>query len=117
MLIWILRILLAFYFSTGGAYMMGNYRSLATAWALQAMPPAAWIVLGLIQIIVAVELILPWEKMNMPDMTSTSAYVLAALSLMGIGLYIAYSGFPGMLWGIVPAVLSLLVAWKTSRNS
>jgi hypothetical protein len=111
--IWILRIVLAFYFIAGAAYMMGNYHSLASVWALKAMPGAAWIVLGVVQIVVAVELVLPWKKMSMPNLTSTSAYILAAISLAGIALYISYSGWPGMLWGIIPAALSLVVALKT----
>ncbi len=46
---------------------------------------------------------------------ATSAILLALISLVGIVLYAKYAGFPGVLWGIIPALLLLFVAYERAK--
>ena len=104
-LLWVLQILLALYNMTGGIYMVNNYEKLANIWALNAFPKPAWMVLGLLQILFSLGLVFP-------KLTSISAACLAVISLLGIALYIAYAGFPGILWAVGPAILAAFVAYE-----
>jgi hypothetical protein len=88
----------------GGLYMMNNYGNLANPWALNTFPKSFWIVLGLLQVLFAVGLVVP-------KVTAISAIYLALISLLGLTLYAAYAGFPGMLWALLPAVLLIFIAY------
>ncbi len=103
-LLWFLQILLAVYNLTGGIYMANNYDKLASAWALSTLSGAAWMVLGVLQVLLALGLVIP-------KLTRVSAVCLAVISLLGIALYVKYAGFPGILWALVPAILAAFVAY------
>lgn len=91
--------------------MINHYEKLARAWALNALPWPAWIALGILQVLFALALVLPRVVRLTPKLTPVSAICLALISLSGIALYAAYGGFPGVLWGVVPAVLLTFVAY------
>ena len=110
MLLWALQILLALWNAVGGIHMVGHYDELATASARNALPAPAWVVLGVLQILFAVGLVLP-RLVGMPALTPISAVCLAVIALLGLGLYTAYAGFPGLLWAVIPAVLAAFVAY------
>jgi putative oxidoreductase len=111
-LLWILQILLAFWNVVGGIYMVNHYKDLANVWALNALPKPAWIGLGVLQILFSAGLVLPGAISVFPKQTALSAAGLAVLSLLGIALYAKYAGFPGMFWGVAPAVVAAFVAYK-----
>ncbi len=115
-LLWVLQILLALYNIVGGIYLVNNYDQVANAWALNALPKPAWTVLVVLQILFAFGLVLPGAVRVLPKLTLISAAGLAAISLLGIALYDAYAGFPGILWGVVPAILAAFAAYKRWRN-
>lgn len=108
--LWVLQILLALWNIIGGIFIVNNYEKVANEWALNALPKPVWIVLCFLQILFALGLILPGAKLRRP--TSIAAACLSALSLLGVALYIKYAGFPGILWGVVPAILAAFVAYK-----
>lgn len=110
-LLWVLQILLTLWNITGGIYMVNNYEKLANVWALNALPQPAWMALGVLQALFALGLVLPGAVRVLPKLTPISAACLAVLSLLGIALYVAYAGFPGILWGVVPAILAAFVAY------
>ncbi len=116
-LLWVLRILLALWNMVGGIYVVNNYEKVATKWALKALPTPVWIALGVLQILFALALILPGSKWR--KLTPVAAACLSALSLLGIALYAQYAGFPGILWGVLPALLAAFVAynrWPDSKS-
>ncbi len=113
-LLWVLRVMLALWNVIGGIYVVGNYGKVATAWALNALPKPIWTTLGVLQILLALALILPGAKMRKP--VAIAAACLAILSLLGIALYTQYAGFPGMLWGLIPALLAAFVAYSRFRT-
>ena len=118
-LLWVLQILLALWNITGGIYMVNNYEKLANVWALNTLPQPAWMALGVLQALFALGLVLPGAVRVLPKLTPVSAACLAVISLLGMALYVAYAGFPGNLWAVVPAILAAFVAywrWPT-RNS
>jgi hypothetical protein len=107
-LLWVLQILLALFNMIGGIYMVNNYEKLANVWALNALPKPAWMALGLLQVLFSLGLVLPVAGRVL---TPISAVCLAVISLLGMALYVAYAGFPGMLWAVVPALLAAFVAY------
>lgn len=113
-LLWVLQILLALWNIVGGIFIINNYEKVGAEWALNALPKPVWIALGAVQILFALGLILPGSKLR--KLTSVAAACLSALSLLGIALYVQYDGFPGILWGVVPAILAALVAYKRWLN-
>ena len=109
-LLWVLQILLALWNIIGGFFVVNNYQKVATESALNALPRPAWITLGALQILLALGMVLPGRKFRKPN--SIAAACLAVLSLLGIALYSQYACFPGMLWGVIPAILAAFVAYK-----
>jgi len=109
-LLWILRILLAFWNLVGGSYTAFHYEQLKAPW-LNDSPPVLWIVISLLQILFALGLVMPGTDKRWPKLTFISAVYLVLNSLLGLALFAQYAGFPGMLWGVVPALLSAFVAY------
>ena len=109
-LLWVLQCLIAFWNITGGVYMAMNYEQLKGGWG-NDLPKVAWMVLCLLQVLFALGLIVPGMVRLKPKLTSISAVYLAVNSLLGCLLFAQYAGFPGMLWGVIPAILTALVAY------
>ncbi len=103
-LLWVLQVLLALWNLIGGSFVIMNYEKIGNPWALNALPQPAWVALGAIQVLFALGLF--WRKS-----AGIAAVVLALVSLLGLALYTQYAGFPGLLWGVVPALLLALVAY------
>jgi hypothetical protein len=110
-LLWVLQILLALWNIIGGFYMINHYQQLADRWALIAFPKPLWIAFGVLQVLFAFGLVLPGVVGVLRKLTPASAAGLAVISLLGIALYVAYAGFPGILWGVIPALLAAFVAY------
>ena len=115
--LWILQILLAFYHIAGAIYMMGHYQILGNSWAVNAFPKSVWIILGVLEVLFGVGLVVPPLMKKNKNLVSVSAYGLAVISLLGIVLFVAYSGFPGMLWAILPAAVVAFVGYKRKVKS
>lgn len=110
-ILWILQVLLAFWNITGAIFMAQNYTDLAQDWAGTSLPQPFWIALSAIQIIFSLGLIIPGIFRRGPKATPVSAIGLIVISLLGIVIYEGYTGFPGVLWGLIPAVLYCFVAY------
>jgi hypothetical protein len=106
-IIWALQILLALWNLTGGLYTISNYESLKSAWA-NDLPKPAWLALGTLQALFAIGLVVP-------KLTPIAAAYLAVNSLLGCALFSKYVGFPGLLWGVIPAILAAFVAYGRMR--
>lgn len=110
--LWIMQILLAFWNITGAGYMMGHVQSLATVRVYTTLPQPFWLILGSIQMLFAVGLVVPNRPGVPRNHMAISAYGLAAISLLGTLLYSSYAGFPGMLWGVLPALAAAFVGYR-----
>lgn len=116
--LWVLQVLFAFYFLTGGYYMMTHYQDLANSWALNALPSFFWMILGVLEMLSAVGLVIPGKLIKFPQLTSIAAISLTVISLLGIVLYVAFTGV-GMLWALLPAAVLAFVAygrWPTKSK-
>ncbi len=102
-LLWVLQVLLALWNLIGGAFVVVHYEELKALWAV-ALPGPVWIAYGVFQVLLAVGLV--W-----PQLARFAAILLALLELSGCALFAKYAGFPGCLWGVVPAVLLAFVAY------
>src|SRR5258708_4749889 len=102
-LLWALQILLVLWNMIGGVYTISNYEQFKSAWA-NDFPKPAWVALGVLQVLFALGLFLP-------KLTPVAAAYLAANALLGCALFAKYAGFPGLLWGVVPAALAAFVAY------
>lgn len=109
-LLWVLQGVLAFWNVTGGIYSAINYEQLKGPMA-NDLPKPVWVALGSLQALFGLGLILPGVLGASPKLTAASAIYLTANSLLGCALFAKYAGFPGMLWGVVPAALAALVAF------
>jgi DoxX-like family len=109
--LWILQIVLAIWEIVGGLYVVHNYRDVANHWALTNLPGPSLPALAVLQILLALGLVLPGAFKWSSNLTVISALGLAFISLLGITLYAPYAGFFGMLWGLIPAILFLFVAY------
>lgn len=109
-LLWILQILLAVWNIAGGFYTVFNYETLKGPLATN-LPKPAWMVICGLQILFALGLVLPGLVGVYPKLTSIAAVYLAANALLGCVLFAQYAGFPGLLWGVVPALLATFVAY------
>ena len=103
-LLWVLQVLLAVWNLIGGIYVMSNYEMIANAWA-KNLPGPIWTIYGALQVLFALGLL--W-----PKLTPIAAIVLAVISLSYCVLSARYAGWPGILWGVIPALLLAFVAYE-----
>ena len=102
-LLWVLQVLLAIWNLIGGAYTLSHFDQLKSAMA-GGLPKPVWLAICALQILSAIGLLLPKSS-------SLAAAYLAANALLGLVLFAQYAGFPGMLWGVIPALLAAFVAY------
>jgi len=105
-LLWALQVLLALWNLVGGGYEAMNYETLKGSW-VSGLPNPVWVGYGVLQVLFALGLVLP-------KFVPIAAFGLAVLSLLGCALFAKYAGFPGVLWGLVPALLAAFVAYGRS---
>lgn len=107
-LFWVLQGLLAFWNLTGGVFSAINFQKLRSPRAAK-LPKGVWLLLGGLQVLAALGLVLPGVFGVYPELTVISAGYLVFNSLLGCLLFSQYAGFPGLLWGVIPAVLAAIV--------
>ena len=103
-LLWILQILLALYYLMGGSWMLKN---IPAAW-LRILPKPVWTAIGLLQVLLALGLVLPGL------FGKTQLIPIAAIGVAAETLFVAAltkPKFQGLLWVVIPALLSLFVAY------
>src|SRR6185312_1636240 len=102
-LLWTLQILLALWNIIGGLYTFSNYDKIKSAFA-NNLPKAVWVTIAVLQVLFALGLIVPGAMRVLPHLTPIAAIYLAVNALLGCVLFAQYSGFPGLLWGVIPAI-------------
>lgn len=109
----ILQVLLGLWFITGGMYMSTHFEDLINPWALNAVPGFIWMALGCLETLSGLGLALTGIFTSLPRRVAfISAIILFVISVLGLFIYIAYAGFPGVLWGIIPALFLGFIAYK-----
>jgi len=112
-LLWVLQVVLAFLYLSGGAYKVFKFDALATH--MRALPRGGWRALGILEIVGAVLLIVPAALQWMPVLTPLAAAVLALETLGLAALYARYSlklaATNPMVWAAVMGLLAVVVAY------
>lgn len=93
--------------------MSTHFEDLIKPWALNAVPGMVWMALGYLEALSGLALALMGIFTSLPRRIAfIAAIVLFVISLLGLFIYVAYDGFPGVLWGIVPAIFLGYIAYK-----
>lgn len=108
--LWVLQVILALYNLIGGYFLLSNFYLVLNP-AVSNWPGMIWMLLAALQIIFAIGIVLPKPKAY-PNLTVISAIGITIISLLGTTIYSAYTGFPGILWSLVPAAMAGFVAYK-----
>ena len=102
-LLWVFQVLLALWNLIGGVYTFSHYENLKGGWG-NSLPGSVWMAIAVLQVLFALGLVIP-------KLTPVAAVYLAINALLGCVLFAQYAGFPGMLWGVIPALLLAFVAY------
>jgi len=84
--LWIVQIVLAFFFLSGGAYKVFKVETLAGHF--RGLSPNVWRALGVLEIVCGVLLVLPAKVSGVPMLT---AYAAAVLAIESLALAAAYA--------------------------
>ena len=84
--LWIVQIVLAFFFLSGGAYKVFKVETLAGHF--RGLSPTVWRALGILEIVGGVLLVLPARVSGVPMLT---AYAAAVLAIESLALAAAYA--------------------------
>jgi uncharacterized membrane protein YphA (DoxX/SURF4 family) len=105
-LLWVLQVVLAFLYLSGGAYKVFKFDALANH--LRALPRGGWRALGALEMLGAVLLVVP-------AVTPLAAAVLALETLALAALYARYSlklaATNPLVWAVVMGLLAAVVAY------
>lgn len=114
-IVWILQIVVAFLYLTGGGYKMFSYAELMKGPV--PFPGGAWMALGALEVAGAVLVIVPAALRWMPMLTPVAAAVLAVETFVLAAIYARYSLAISvenpMTWALVMGTLAAIVAWGT----
>lgn len=120
-LLWIVQVLLAIQAFAGGAYKITNFDEIANMPAIAALPHAAWIALGVVEMLCGILLIVPAATKRMPGLTPLAAAALAVESLVLAALYARYSvaitPTNPLVWVLASAALATYVAFGRSTRT
>jgi uncharacterized membrane protein YphA (DoxX/SURF4 family) len=108
-LLWVLQVLAALLYGASGVMKVFMFDKIsADVQSFGAMPPRAWMILGILELICAVGLIVPAALRWHPPLTVAAAIVLAIESLVFIWVHVKYREVAPI---IMSAVLGLLMAF------
>jgi hypothetical protein len=113
-LLWILQVALALFFTMASVNQLFNYGYLAQQYVIyRAMPQGFWAVYAIVALACAVGLVLTKAA---PRVTPIAALVLAVQGLLFAGLYAYYAGFnPSFLmwslWTLGPVIVAAFIAY------
>jgi uncharacterized membrane protein YphA (DoxX/SURF4 family) len=108
-LLWILQVLAALLYGASGIMKVFIFdKASEGVQSFGALPRNAWTVLGVIELVCVVGLIVPGALHWHPALTVAAATVLAAESLVFIGVHVKYRETQAI---IMSAVLGLLMAF------
>jgi VIT1/CCC1 family predicted Fe2+/Mn2+ transporter len=112
-LLWVLQVVLAFLYVSGGAYKTFKFEDLAKQ--LPTIPHGGWRALGVLEMLGAILLVIPAATNWLPMLTPVAAAVLALETLALAGLYARYStkvaATNPMVWALVMGLLAAFVAY------
>ncbi len=110
--LWTLQVFLAAWTIIGAQYMARHYEDLVNPAMLNSLPYVTWGIMATLEVLFALGLVLPGIFKELPKVTSLAAIGIAILFLSGPVFFIGYLSLVGALWGIIPALIALFIAYK-----
>ena len=108
-LLWVLQVLAALMYAASGFMKIFKFDEIsAQVPSFGALPRRAWMALGVLELACTVGLIVPAALGWLPQLTVVAAALLAAESLVFIGVHVKYREVPSV---IVSGVLGLVMAF------
>lgn len=108
-ILWVLQVLAALLYGASGIMKVFMFdRISADVPSFGALPREAWMALGILELVCVVGLIVPAALRWQPRLTALAAALLAAESLVFIGVHIKYHEAPSI---FLSAALGLLMAF------
>lgn len=111
-LLWVLQVLAALLYGASGimkVFMLDEIREGVPSFG--ALPPQAWIALGIIELVCVVGLIVPAALRWRPRLTAVAAAVLAVESLVFIGVHATYGEVGSIVMMVVLGLLMAFIAY------
>jgi uncharacterized membrane protein len=108
-LLWVLQVLAALLYGASGimkVFMLDTVREGVPSFG--ALPREAWMALGILELACAVALVVPAALRRKPALTVLAATVLAAESLVFIGVHVKYGEIASI---VMSGTLGLLMAF------
>src|SRR4029453_3187842 len=118
-LLWILQVFLALFFTMAAANQLFNYQKLTEQYAIyKALPQPFWVVWAIISILCALGLVL---TIIAPQATPIAALVLAVQGAIFAGLYAYHAGFRPTfamwaMWTLGPVIVAAFIAYARFSN-
>jgi len=111
MLLWVLQVLAGLLYGSSGVMKVFMFEKVSQdVPSFGALPRQAWMALGILELLCTVGLIVPGALHWQPRLTILAAAVLAAESLVFVGVHVKYREITPM---ILSGVLGLLMAFIT----
>ena len=108
-LLWVLQVLAALLYGASGVMKVFMFDEIsAEVPSFGALPPKAWMALGILELVCTVGLIVPAALKWRPMLTVLAATVLALESLVFIGVHVKYHEITSI---VLSAALGLLMAF------
>ena len=112
-LLWVVQAALAFLYLSGGSFKFFSYHALTKL--IDAVPPAAWQAIGVLEMVGAVLLIVPAAMKRKPILTPIAAAALAVEALCLCVLFAQYSleiaATNPLVWNVVMGLMAAFVAY------
>jgi hypothetical protein len=113
--LWILQAALVFLLLGGGVTKAFKLDSVGSMPAMQALPPAAWKLLGLFELACAILMIVPLALSWMPELTTYAAAAVAVECLLVSAVYARGSrqlaASNPLVWSLAMAALGAAIAY------
>lgn len=113
-LLWVLQVLLALFFTMGAVQQLFNFEKIAKMYVVyRALPRMFWTLYGIVTLLGALGLVL--TKVG-PLVTPVAALVLTGQGLLFAALYAKFAGFkPSLaswaLWTLLPCLFAAFIAY------
>ena len=111
-LLWVLQVLAALLYGASGVMKVFMFDKIsADVRSFGALPREVWTALGILELVCAVGLIVPAAFRWHPSLTVAAAAVLAAESLVFIGVHVKYHEIPPIIFSGVLGLLMAFIAY------
>ena len=116
-ILWVLQIIAAVLYGASGVMKVFMFEKISgDVPSFGALPRNAWTVLGVVELICALGLIIPFAFHWHPSLTVVAATILGLESLVFIWVHVKYREIPPIIFSIVLGLVMAFVAYERGRT-